>query len=70
MSRLLPQNRLSHQPADDVWQHVLPGMQRLTVYCLNPSCRHEGLIDVSKFPDDSEVPSFATRENEGMLIFF
>jgi hypothetical protein len=27
--------------------------------CLNPSCRDEGLIDVSKFADDVEVPAFA-----------
>jgi hypothetical protein len=37
------------------------GVQRLGAYCLNPSCRHEGLIDVSKFPDDTEVPSFARK---------
>ena len=61
MSCLLPRNSLSHQSADDAWQHVLPGMQRLTVYCLNPSCRHEGLIEVSKFPDDAEMPSFARK---------
>jgi hypothetical protein len=33
-------------------------VHRLVAYCLNPSCRHEGLIDVSKYPDDIEVPSF------------
>jgi hypothetical protein len=32
------------------------GVQRLVASCLNPSCRHEGLIDVSKYPDDNEVP--------------
>ena len=37
------------------------GVQRLVAYCLNPSCRHEGLIDVSRFPDDAEVPSFAKK---------
>ena len=31
-------------------------VQRLVAYCLNPSCRHEGLIDVSKYPEDTEVP--------------
>jgi hypothetical protein len=25
------------------------GVQRLVAYCLNPSCRHEGLIDVWKY---------------------
>jgi hypothetical protein len=37
------------------------GVQRLVAHCLNPSCRHEGLIDVSKFADDAEVPSFARK---------
>jgi hypothetical protein len=31
------------------------GVRPLIAHCLNPSCRHEGLIDVSKFPDDTEV---------------
>ena len=26
------------------------GVQRLVAYCLNDACRHQGLIDVSKFP--------------------
>jgi hypothetical protein len=34
-------------------------VQRLVAYCLNPSCRHEGLIDVSKYRADIEVPWFA-----------
>jgi len=29
--------------------------------CLNDACRHQGLIDVSKYPDDTEVPSFASK---------
>jgi hypothetical protein len=37
------------------------GVQPLVAYCLNPSCRHEGLIDVSKHPADAEVPSFASK---------
>jgi hypothetical protein len=36
-------------------------VQRLVAHCLNPSCLHEGLIDVSKFVDDAEVPSFAGK---------
>ena len=34
---------------------------RLVASCLNPSCRHEGLIDVSNFPNDVEVQSFAKK---------
>ncbi|MGB7832805.1 MAG: hypothetical protein WBL84_11395 [Xanthobacteraceae bacterium] len=37
------------------------GVQQLVAHCLNPSCRHEGLIDVSKFADDIEVTWFAKK---------
>jgi hypothetical protein len=36
-------------------------VQRLVPYCFNPSCRHEGPIDVSNFADDIEVPSFGKK---------
>jgi hypothetical protein len=36
-------------------------VQRLIASCLNPSCRHSALIDVSKYPDDADVPSFASK---------
>jgi hypothetical protein len=34
------------------------GAHRLIASCLNPSCRHQALIDVSKYPEETEVPSF------------
>ena len=37
------------------------GVQRLVAYCLNPSCRHEELIDVSKHGDDGELPAFVSK---------
>jgi hypothetical protein len=37
------------------------GVNRLVASCLNPSCRHEGLIDVSKYSEDTEVPWFGTK---------
>jgi hypothetical protein len=37
------------------------GVHRLVAYCLNPSCRHEGLIDVASYADDVEVPWFSTK---------
>jgi hypothetical protein len=37
------------------------GVQRLVASCLNPSCRHEALIDVSKYPEETEVPSFTKK---------
>jgi hypothetical protein len=37
------------------------GVQRLIASCLNPACRHEALIDVSKYPEETEVPSFTKK---------
>jgi hypothetical protein len=31
------------------------GVQRLIASCLNHACRHQGLIDVSSYPADTEV---------------
>jgi hypothetical protein len=39
------------------------GVQRLVAYCLNPACRHEGPIDVSKYPEDTEL-SIPIRSSE------
>ena len=37
------------------------GVQHVVATCLNDACRHQGLINVSKYPDDVEVPSFASK---------
>ena len=37
------------------------GVQRLVATCLNDACRHQGLIDVSTYRDDTEVPWFANK---------
>jgi hypothetical protein len=37
----------------------VPGVQRLVASCLNDACRHVALIDVSAYPAETEVPSFA-----------
>jgi hypothetical protein len=37
------------------------GVHHLIAYCLNDTCRHSALIDVSKYPDDAEVPWFQGR---------
>jgi hypothetical protein len=37
------------------------GVQRLVAYCLSDACRHQGLVDVSNYPADTEVPSFANK---------
>jgi hypothetical protein len=36
------------------------GVHHLIATCLSDACRHQGLIDVSNYPDDTEVPSFAS----------
>jgi hypothetical protein len=37
------------------------GVQRLIASCLNDACRHQGLIEVSGYPADTEVPWFRSR---------
>jgi hypothetical protein len=37
------------------------GVQRLVASCLNDACRHVALIDVSKYPAETEVPWFRSR---------
>ena len=37
------------------------GVKRLVAYCLNDACRHTALIDVSGYPEDTEVPLFRKR---------
>ena len=52
------------QPPDELltlgnMRHL--GVQRLIACCVNPSCQHEGLIDVAKFADDVEVTLLAQK---------
>jgi hypothetical protein len=37
------------------------GVKRLIASCLNDACRHQGLVDVSNYPADTEVPWFRSR---------
>jgi hypothetical protein len=37
------------------------GVHHLIAFCLNDTCRHQAVIDISKYPDDLEVPSFQRR---------
>jgi hypothetical protein len=52
-----------HPPGDPMtlrnMRHL--GVQHLVASCLNDACRHQGLIDVSKYSDDTEIPSFASK---------
>ena len=48
------------RPADDARQHARAGCAAALLLTAS-TCRHEGPIDVSKFADDVEVPSFARK---------
>jgi hypothetical protein len=37
------------------------GVHHLIAYCLNDSCRHQALIDVSSYPGDTLVPWFRSK---------
>ena len=37
------------------------GVHHLIATCLRDACRHQGLIDVSGYPADTEVPNFASK---------
>jgi hypothetical protein len=37
------------------------GVRNLIAYCQNDSCRHQALIDVSKYPGDTPVPWFGGK---------
>src|SRR5262252_1813984 len=37
------------------------GVRNLIAYCINDSCRHQALIDVSKYPGDTPVPWFQSK---------
>lgn len=37
------------------------GVHHLIASCLKDACRHQGLVDVSKYPDDVAVPWFAGK---------
>ena len=37
------------------------GVQRLVATCLNDACRHQGLVNVSTYPADTEVPWFGNK---------
>jgi hypothetical protein len=40
-------------------------VRHLIASCLNDACLHQGLIDVSKYPDDTEVHGLAYRKPNG-----
>jgi hypothetical protein len=43
------------------------GVHHLIAFCHNDACRHQALIDVSKYSDETEVPSFRRRVKCGKM---
>jgi hypothetical protein len=37
------------------------GVHHLIAYCLNDFCRHQAIVDVSKYPGDTPVPLFRSK---------
>jgi hypothetical protein len=37
------------------------GVRNLIAFCLNESCRHQAVIDVSSYPGDTPVPWFRSK---------
>jgi hypothetical protein len=37
------------------------GVHHLIAYCLNDSCRHQAIIDVSSYPGDTPAPWFRSK---------
>jgi transposase len=37
------------------------GVENLIAYCPNDACRHQALIDVTRYPADIEVPYFRDK---------
>ena len=54
-------------PPMDLGNMRRQGVQHLIAYCLNDACRHQAMIDVSKYPGETEVykrnikPQFSAR---------
>jgi hypothetical protein len=40
-------------------------MHHLIAFCLNDACRHQAIIDVSKYPAETPVPWFRLRVKYG-----
>ena len=59
MSTMTPKHPPGPAMTLDDMRHL--GVQRLVATSLHDACRHQGLVDVSKYPGDTEVPSFANK---------
>ena len=55
------ENSAPTRPAMTLGNMRALGVKRLLASCLNDACKHQGLIDVSGYPADTEVPWFRSR---------
>jgi hypothetical protein len=62
---VMAQPRHAHGPPMDLATCELQGVRRLIAYCLNDSCRHQAVIDVSEYPGDTPVPGSRSRVKRG-----
>jgi hypothetical protein len=55
--------QLKHPPGPpmDLANMRRQGVHHLIAYCLNDSCRHQAMIDVSSYPGDTLVPWFRSK---------
>jgi hypothetical protein len=44
------------------------GVRSLICFCLNDACRHQAIIDVSSYPDDTEVLWFQSKVKCGKCV--
>jgi hypothetical protein len=65
MSEMAPKQRHPPGPPLTFGNMRELGVARLIASCLNDACRHQALIDVSSYPGDTPVPSFAARAKCG-----
>jgi hypothetical protein len=55
---MAPKQRQEPGPPLTLGNMRLQGVHHLIAYCLNDSCRHQAIIDVSSYPGDTPVPWF------------
>jgi hypothetical protein len=58
---LMAKRTFAPGPPMDLANMRRQGVHRLIAYCLNDSCRHQGLIDVSSYPRDTPFPWFRSK---------
>jgi hypothetical protein len=58
---MAPKDKQPIGPPMDLANMRRQGVHHLIGYCLNDACRHQALIDVSKYAGDTEVPWFQSK---------